>query len=183
MVDDEGGALCGGDRLQDCPGLVDGLSGLGGRGGGRYDAGPGLDQGGAVDHEAGADDDAGVQLAVAADVSHRAAVGAAAHALGLADELGGTQLGGAGEGSHRHGGAEGVQGVQVVGELTGDLRDQVHHPAVAVHAQEVLDTAGARAADPGDVVAGQVHEHDVLGDLLGIGAQLQLQAGVTLVVH
>ena len=50
----------------------------------------------------------------------------------------------------------------------------MHHPAVAVHAQKVLDAAGARAADPGDVVAGQVHEHDVLGDLLGIGAQLQL---------
>ena len=59
----------------------------------------------------------------------------------------------------------------------------MHHPAVAVHAQKVLDAAGAGAADSGDVVAGQVHEHDVLGDLLGIGAQLQLQAGVALVVH
>ena len=59
----------------------------------------------------------------------------------------------------------------------------MHHPAVAVHAQQVLHTAGTGATDSGDVVAGQVHEHDVLGDLLGIGAQLQLQAGVTLVVH
>ena len=59
----------------------------------------------------------------------------------------------------------------------------MHHSAVAVHAQQVLDTAGARPADPGDVVTGQVHEHDVLGDLLGVGAQLQLQAGVSLVVH
>ena len=59
----------------------------------------------------------------------------------------------------------------------------MHHPAVAVHAQQVLHTAGARTADPGDVVTGQVHEHDVLGDLLGVGAQLQLQAGVALVVH
>ena len=59
----------------------------------------------------------------------------------------------------------------------------MHHPAVAVHAQQVLHTAGARTADPGDVVTSQVHEHDVLGDLLGVGAQLQLQAGVSLVVH
>ena len=162
---------------------MDGLGGLCGRGGGRHDTGPGLDQGGAGGYEAGADDDAGVQLPVTSDVPHRAAVGAATHALGLADELGGPQLGGPGEGAHRHGGAEGVQGVEVLGQLAGDLRDQVHHPAVAVHAQQVLHTAGARTADPGDVVTGQVHEHDVLGDLLGVGAQLQLQAGVALVVH
>ena len=59
----------------------------------------------------------------------------------------------------------------------------MHHPAVAVHAQQVAHAPGARRAHAGDVVAGQVHEHDVLGHLLGVGAQLQLQSRVPLVVH
>ena len=58
----------------------------------------------------------------------------------------------------------------------------MHDTTVAVHAQQVADLASAGQAHPGDVVAGQIDQHDVFGDLLGIRAQFQLQANVPLMI-
>ena len=63
----------------------------------------------------------------------------------------------------------------------GHLRREVHHVAVALERHQLVDLLGAEPHDPTDVVARQVDEHDVLGDLLGVLAQLAGQAAVVLV--
>ena len=52
--------------------------------------------------------------------------------------------------------------------------------AVALDPHEIDDVDGAGGADPADVVARQVDEHDVLGPLLGVGPQLGRELGVDL---
>ena len=49
-----------------------------------------------------------------------------------------------------------------------DGRHDVHDVAVPLDGHEVDDLNGARGADPTEIVAGQVDEHDVLGPLLWI---------------
>ena len=44
--------------------------------------------------------------------------------------------------------------------------------AVAFHRHHVAELHRTVAGDPADVVASEVHEHDVLGPLLGVGHQL-----------
>jgi hypothetical protein len=56
----------------------------------------------------------------------------------------------------------------------------VHDVAVAPHVHELDDVDRAGAADPLEVVAAEVDEHDVLGALLGVGEQLVGQAHVVL---
>ena len=48
------------------------------------------------------------------------------------------------------------------------LGREVHHVAVALHRLELVDLLGPEAHHPSHVVAGQVHQHDVLGHLLGV---------------
>ena len=50
--------------------------------------------------------------------------------------------------------------------------------AVALHRHELVDVLGPEAHHPPHVVAGQVHEHDVLGHLFGVLGQLSGQAVV-----
>ena len=52
--------------------------------------------------------------------------------------------------------------------------------AVAAHVHELHDVDRAGAADPLEVVAPEVDEHDVLGALLGVGEQLLGEADVVL---
>ena len=54
----------------------------------------------------------------------------------------------------------------------------MHHVAVALEGHELVDLLGAEAHDPSHVVAGQVDEHDVLGQLLGVLAELAGQSPV-----
>ena len=54
----------------------------------------------------------------------------------------------------------------------------MHDVAVAFEDHQVLDRHAAEFADAAQVVAGEVHEHDVLGPLLGIGQQFRAQGGV-----
>ena len=66
-------------------------------------------------------------------------------------------------------------------QLARHLRGEVHHVAVALERHQLVDLLGAELHHPADVVAGQVDEHDVLGDLLRVLAQLGGQAAVLLV--
>ena len=43
----------------------------------------------------------------------------------------------------------------------------MHHVAVALDRHQLVDLLGPKGDDPADVVAGQVDQHDVLGQLLG----------------
>ena len=144
--------------------------------------GAGLDMGDPLFHEGGADDDAGVHLPCAVQVTHGAAVAAATLAFHHADKLAGAQLGGTGQGAHVHAGLVGVQGVKVGAKGAHHPGDQVHDVAVAIHFQQILDVAGAGGGDAGDVVAAQIHQHQVLGHLFLVLTQLQLDAAVQIQV-
>ena len=53
-----------------------------------------------------------------------------------------------------------------------DLRDEVHDVRVALDLEQLGDADGARLADPAEVVARQVDEHQVLGALLLVALEL-----------
>ncbi len=61
-----------------------------------------------------------------------------------------------------------------------DLADEVHDVAEALDGAQDRDGHGAGLRHAADVVARQVHEHGVLGQLLLVGAQLLLQGEVAL---
>ena len=53
-----------------------------------------------------------------------------------------------------------------------DVRDDVHHLAVALEEELVRHRDGADLRDAADVVAAEIEQHQVLGALLGVGQQL-----------
>ena len=63
----------------------------------------------------------------------------------------------------------------------GHLRREVHHVAVPLERQQLVDLLGAEVDDPADVVAGEVDEHHVLGDLLRVLGELGGHPPVVLV--
>ncbi len=81
-------------------------------------------------------------------------------------------LGRTGERAGREAGAERVDGGKLRAKLAFDRADQVHDMRVALDDHQVTDTDAAVGAHASDVVASQVHQHDVLGALLGIGEQI-----------
>ena len=54
----------------------------------------------------------------------------------------------------------------------------MHHVAVPLDEHQVLHANAAELADAPDIVAAQVDQHDVLGDLLLVGAQIGLHRAV-----
>ena len=57
-------------------------------------------------------------------------------------------------------------------ELALDVRDDVHHVAVALDEELVGHLHGADLGDAADIVAAEIEQHQVLGALLRIGEQL-----------
>ena len=108
----------------------------------------------------------------------RAAVDAAAGGFELFDDLHGADFGSAGEGAGGEAGAEGVDGGEVRAKRAFERADEMHDVRVALDEHEVLDLDGAEVADAADVVAAEVDEHDVLGELLFVGAQIGFEAAV-----
>ena len=51
----------------------------------------------------------------------------------------------------------------------------MHDPRVALDAEQFLDPPRAGDADPGDVVAGEIDQHHMLGRLLGVEPHLGLE--------
>ncbi len=66
------------------------------------------------------------------------------------------------------------------GQLPFDLRHDVHHVAVTLDDHQVLHLHAAEIAHAPDVVAREVHEHDVFGAFLRVGEQFLFQRGVFL---
>ncbi|MND56727.1 hypothetical protein D3C80_478390 [compost metagenome] len=71
-----------------------------------------------------------------------------------------------------------MQGVKVGTKAAHHPGDQVHHVAVAIHFQQILHVAGAGLGDAGDVVATQIHQHQVLCHLFLVLAQFELDATI-----
>ena len=61
-------------------------------------------------------------------------------------------------------------------QLAFHMRHDVHHMRVALDGEELGHAHRAVLAHAAQVVAAQVHQHHVLGALLGVGQQLALQA-------
>ena len=87
-------------------------------------------------------------------------------------------FGGSREGAGGEAGAEGVDGFEFRLELAFERAHQVHHVAVAFDEHEVLDLDAAEFGDAADVVAAEVDQHDVLGDFLGVGAEIFFEGAV-----
>ena len=172
--------MCLGDGAEDRVGFVDRLVGLGLRDGIADNAGACLDNGRAILDIGGTDDNAVIHGAITAQVADGAAEGAAASTFGVADELHCTKLRCAGQGSHVHAGAVGIEGVEILVQRGDDAGDQVHDARIAVHVEQLSDVAGAGNRDAREIVAGEVDEHDVFGHLLRVCAHLQFVADVQL---
>ena len=116
--------------------------------------------------------------AIETEVADRAAVNAAAFAFEFRDDLHGAHLRRAGKGASGERRTEEVKRVLLGGELTFDLRDDVHHVRVAFDDRVVGHLDGAGDADAAEVIAGEVDEHQVLGAFLRIGEQFDLELAV-----
>src|SRR5262249_26011065 len=136
----------------------------------------------ALDHQ-GAQSDASVHVTGEVDVADGPGVGPALRRLDLIDDLHGPDLGCPGDGTGREPGAEGVEGGHPGLQLAADVRGDVHDVRVPLDLHHVGNLDAVVLGDPADVVASQVHEHDVLGTLLGIGQQLRGQGLVFGVVN
>ena len=64
------------------------------------------------------------------------------------------------------------------GELAGDVAHDVHDVGVVLDLHQLVDADRTRRRDAAQVVAAQVHEHDVLGALLLVGEQVGAQPAV-----
>ena len=118
-----------------------------------------------------ADDDVEVELPLG-DPAERPGVRAATHRLELVDDLHAAHLGAAGDGAageHRPDQVHRVaRGVQVAAHVAHDVDDVT----VELVDHELVDAHRAVLADPAEVVALQVDQHDVLGAVLGVEVEL-----------
>ncbi len=110
-----------------------------------------------------------------ADVANRAGVHVALDRLQLADDLQRADLRRAGHGAGGEGGTQHVGIAQPVLQATGHLADDVHDVAVAFDHEALAHLHAARLRHAAYVVAAEVDQHQVLGALLGVGQQLDLQ--------
>ena len=132
-----------------------------------------LHVGDAVLDDGRADRDGHVEVSVEVEVADDAAVDAAPAGLVVLDEAERPRLGRAATGCRRGTSPRARRrpccpAVSV--PTTVDSRWVTWRVAADVH--ELDDVDGARLADPLEVVAAEVDEHDVLGALLGVGEQV-----------
>src|SRR5207302_1127285 len=64
-----------------------------------------------------------------------------------------------------------------------DLADQMHHVRVPADAHENVHLHRARRADPAEVVAAQIDEHEMLGPFLGALQERALETKIALAVR
>ena len=148
-----------------------------------HDTGAGPHVRNPVLHEGGTDHDRRVERAVVGQVADRATVGAAFRRLVLSQQFRGADLGRPDERSHVQRGGIGMECVEPLAQFADDLGDQVHDVLVAFDGEQPRDVSGAGAADSGHIVPGQVDQHQVLGQFLGVGHQGGLMACVQLGVE
>ena len=156
----------------DGPGFVFRLLELSLGHGAGHDAGADGEMDPVVGHDRGADGDCGVEVAVVAEIAHGAAVQAAPLLLRLGDELHRPDLGRAREGPGREDAAESVEGVAAGLEPSLHVAHEMEDVAVLLDLHVLGHGHGSGPGHAAEVVAAQVHEHHVLGPLLGVVAEL-----------
>ncbi len=110
----------------------------------------------------GANTDAGVHPAMLAEVADAAAVGVASLGLQLLDDLHGADLGRTCDGAARETGAQQIDSLPAIIELAMNGGDQMVHCRKGLYRKEVRDADRARSAHPPDIVAQQIHDHQIL---------------------
>ena len=133
-----------------------------------------------ADHE-GADRDGGVDRSREVEVADHPGVRATLHRFEGVDDLHGPDLRRTRDRARRKRGAQDVDGAATLGEIARYLRGEVHHMAVPLEHHRLIELLGAEANHSAHIVAGEVDEHHVLGDLLGVLAQFGAEASILLV--
>ena len=118
------------------------------------------------------DRDRRVEVAVVAEIAHRATIQAAPLTLRRGDQLHRADLGRAGQRARWEHGAQRVERVQLRPQLRLHVAHEVEDVAVALDLHVLAGGHGAGPRDAPEVVAAEVHEHHVLGALLGVTAEL-----------
>ncbi len=121
----------------------------------------------------GADADAGIHPAMLAQIADAAAVGVAPLGLQLFDDLHGPDLGGAGDGAAGETGAQQVHRLPLRIQLAVDGGHQVMHRREGFHRKQAGHADRAGSADPADVVAQQIHDHQIFRSVLVGASELQ----------
>src|SRR5258708_4869725 len=117
------------------------------------------------------DGKAAVKFPLKKKVADTPAVGSAGGLFELGNDLHGSDFGSAAERASRKGGAHEVEGSLVAREASFNLGDDVHDMAVALDDHEVLHLHRTELANAPDVIARQIHEHDVFDPFFGIAEQ------------
>ena len=128
----------------------------------------------------GAQGDAGVKLAVEAEITHGSGIGGAGRRLHGADDLHRANLRRTAHRACREGGPEHIQRGMIPGEAARDIGDDVHDVAVTLDRHEVGQFDAAEFGNPSHIIAGEINEHQVLGTLLGIIEQFQPESLISL---
>src|SRR5512135_3786400 len=124
----------------------------------------------------GPDGDARLEVSGRVDRSHGPSVDTPVLSLQLAQDLHGADLGRTADGARGEGAPERVEGGLVGPEVALDFGREVHDVGKSLHGPAYRNTHRSELANAAQVVAGQVHEHGVLGELLGVLQQVLLEA-------
>ena len=128
------------------------------------------------------DQDARLHRAVRPDPAERPGVRTAPHRLEPLEDLHRPDLRRAGDRAAGKRGREQVERVAAVGEDAGHGRDEMLDRRGPFEAAEPRHADAPRATDTAEVVAQDVHDHHVLGPVLGAGEQLAGEASVLVAV-
>ena len=126
----------------------------------------------------GADDDARIHRAGDAEIADGAAVHPPAGGLQLGDDLHRPHLGRAGDRAAGKGGPEQGNGIGPGRQLSHHRRDEVVNGRVLLQGEQLGDPYRAGAADAGQIVSQQIHDHHVLRPVLVALGQGSSERGV-----
>src|ERR1700681_4759204 len=112
--------------------------------------------------------DTGIQIAREIQIKNRASIDPAAGRLELIDNLHGSDLGRTRKRSCWKAGHQRVKAIYLAAEVPAQARHHMHHMRVALDEHQPVDLYRTVLAHAAEIVATKIHEHDVLGALLGI---------------
>ena len=118
-----------------------------------------------------ADQDIQVAAAVAIQIPHRAGVGAAACSFEFSDDFHASHLGAAGDGAARKERTDHLDRRHVVAQSAAHVRDDVMDVCVGFDAHELIDADRATHADPAQIIAFKIYQHDVFCTLFFVAEQ------------
>ena len=146
----------------------------------RHDAGAGPNREPAVFDAGGSNGNGQIHVSAEGNIPDGASVRSAGLLFEFGNDLHGPDLGSAAECSGRKRGPEQIPGIQSGLQIAGDVGDQVHDMGIAFNHHQIrhLNRPGFR--NPSQVVAAQIHQHEVLRPLFFISQKLIGQSPVFL---